>query len=276
MKIAVIGAGLAGTALGYVLDQAGVDVTIYEAVENWGWPEKNLRIVDAAAASAIAGTVIEHECLYIPQAGYVSPAKLCAHYARGLDVRLNSAVANISDLEADAVVIACGMGTLSFEEAAWLPLSSVRGQVTMIKASAATENLGANLCYGGYLSAPINGHHMVGSTFQRWLDTRDIIAEDDQDNLNKVRNSVPSLADETFEITGHRASLRTASKDHFPVIGALPDCENVYVSTAHGSHGIISSLAGAHLIADMILDRPRSQSKYTINGLSPLRFYDKD
>lgn len=343
MKVAIIGAGLAGTSLGYVLSRAGAHVKIYEAsdnvasgasgnalglinpriaahrtpqsdfyisafaqavrtfnsiegvdwnecgslhlitdekrekryhktIEHWAWPESSMRIVSAEEASAIAGVDVDKGCLYLPQAGYVSPKKLCEFYARSLDVEFDAKVERLSEIDADAIVIACGMGSLGFKESGFLPLTSVRGQVTMIKATEATTNIKTNLCYGGYLSAPINSQHMVGSTFQRWLDHRDIIDEDDQDNLNKLRSMIPSLADENFEITAHRASLRTAAKDHFPVIGHLQD--HIYISTAHGSHGIISSLAGAHLIADMILDRPRSQSQYSINALSPDRFRD--
>ena len=355
MKVAIIGAGLAGTSLAYVLAQNGVEAEIYEAgdhvasgasgnnlglinprisahrtaesdffsaafalgvrsfrqmsaagadiewneagalhlimnekrdkqcrqtVDNWGWAQESMRRVRAAEASDIAGIDIAHECLYLPEAGSVSPQKLCAFYARGITVHLNHAISNLSDIEADVIILACGAGALKFSEAAWLPLSTVRGQVSNIHATPLTQNLKAHLCYSGHLSAPLHGQHMVGSTFQRWLETCDAVDEDDQENLDKLCEAIPALAQEQFEVRSHRAGLRTASKDYFPVTGKLPqevsEHNNIYVSTAHGSYGIISSLMSAHLLTDMILDRPHCLPNPIIKALSPRRFYDRD
>ena len=73
---------------------------------------------------------------------------------------------------------------------------------------------------------------------------------------------------------GGRAALRSSSKDRFPIIGALT--ENVYVSTAHGSHGLVSTLAGAHLLADNITGGPRSLPRAAIAALAPDRFAKRE
>lgn len=347
MKVAIIGAGLAGTSLGYVLSRRGIEVCIYEAgasiasgasgneiglvnprlaahytpqsqfysaafdlavetfsaiegidwngagalhlidsdrrekqfyqtVETWGWGTQAMRIIGASEASEIAGVEIAHECLYLPQAGAVSPRKLCAYYASGLDVRLNTQVQALSEIDADIVVLACGAGALGFKEAAWLPLSTVRGQISIVKATEKTRKLRAHLCYKGAFSAPMNGVHMVGSTFQRWLEGTDVMPADDQDNLDKLGDAVPSLAQEHFDVVGHRAGLRCASKDYFPVIGALPDHSHIYLSTAHGSYGVLSSLMGAYMITDMIMEGAPSLGAEVINALSPERFCGKE
>src|SRR5690606_17587106 len=120
-----------------------------------------------------------------------------------------------------------------------LPLNPVRGQITQVKVSAATQKLKANLCCGGYFSPALGGAHTLGATFQRWLDHGDIMEQDDADNIAGLAAVAPELA-EGLEVAGHRAAVRTSSKDHFPVVGGLAD--NLYVSTGHGSHGIISAL----------------------------------
>jgi len=250
----------------------------YQTLKNWGWPEDEMRLLDAAGASEVAGIEITKECLYLPHAGQVSPRKLCAYYAAGVKTHLNQKIENLADVQADIIILACGAGALNFAEAAWLPLNAVRGQVTHVKATAQSEKIACNLCFGGYMAAANDGWHMVGSTFQRWLDHSDIIEQDDRDNLARLKENIPALADIEFEIIGHRAACRTTSKDHFPIVGPLPDHKNIYVSTAHGSHGLISTLASAHILADLILsrssNRPCSQSKFTMNCLNPARFCD--
>jgi glycine/D-amino acid oxidase-like deaminating enzyme len=130
---------------------------------------------------------------------------------------------------------------------------AVRGQITFVKSTPASEKLKCNLCYGGYFSPAKRGEHTLGATFQRWLDHDQIIGDDDYDNIEKLVRVAPELAD-GLEIVGQRAAVRTTSPDHFPVIGHLRD--NIYVSTGHGSHGIMSSIAAAHILTNMILERP--------------------
>lgn len=347
MKIAIIGAGLAGTALAYTLKQAGVSPEIFEAgetiaggasgnpiglvnprfsahrnpesdyytsafstavrlfetiqkqndigwkkcgalhlmvdekkqkrfpqtLENWNWPDEHMKFLNKQEASDIAGIPLNHDALYLPDSGLVSPQKLCNFFAKDCPTHLNTPIKSLNEIDSDITILACGSAMLNFEETKDLPLKPVRGQITQIKATKTSQNLKCNLGFGGYCSPAIDGIHTLGATFQRWLDHSDILEEDDQDNINKLRQFIPVLSDD-FKITGHRASVRTASKDHFPVVGKLPGFENIYISTAHGSHGIVSSLAAAQLTTDMILKHPLSQSLYTVNTLSPARFKD--
>ena len=112
---------------------------------------------------------------------------------------------------------------------------------------------------------------MVGATFQRWLDHTDLQPEDDRENITLLQQYVQALHGD-FEILGSRAALRTASKDHFPIAGRLAGHPPIYLSLAHGSHGIATSLGAAHLLADMILGRPLSQSRFSVNALAADRF----
>lgn len=242
-----------------------------QTIENWGWPGSCMRLVDTSEASEIAGLPIRDECLYLPDSGFVSPKKLCATYAQGVDIAYNTAIENLTDLDADVVILACGIGVQGFEETAFLPVQPVRGQVTQLR-DPVLSALKVNLCYGGYCSPALDGVHTVGATFQRWLDHADILPEDDVQNLENLGAVVEGFAPARAEICGNRASVRTATKDHFPIVGALPDHPHIYLSCGHGSHGVLSSLAGAQLLADMILGRPKSQSIPTMYSLSPQRF----
>ncbi len=241
--------------------------------KSWGWGEDDLRLLNANEASEVAGVALEYDALYLPRSGSVSPRKICAAYAEGIEIHYNHKVDALSDIEADAVIITSAMGSASFDETSWLDLRAVRGQVTYTEATPYSSNLKTALCYGGYCTPRPQGGHVVGATFQRWLDHSEIIEQDDADNLARLAEFVPKMA-EGMRVSGHRASVRTTSRDHFPVVGRVPVHEDLYISTAHGSHGILSSIAAAHLLRDMITGQAPSLSQDVIERLSPERYYD--
>ena len=237
-----------------------------QTVENWGWSSNNLRLVDMAEASDIAGADIQHDAMYLRRSGTVSPKKLCMAYAKDVEVRYES-VSSPDDIDADAVILACGPAVKEFYPQ--LPIGTVRGQITVVEATQSSRDVKCSICYGGYFSPAAEGRHIVGSSFQRWLDHTELLDEDDEDNINKLAENVPGM-EQGLKIVGRRAAIRATSKDHFPMVGRMED--GVYVSAAHGSHGILSSLMAAHLIADMILDRPYCLPNETVAALKPCRF----
>lgn len=340
MKIAIIGGGMAGCALAYILRQSGAEPIIYEAgptlasgasgnscglynprfsalrgaesdfyaaayaqvlqtfaglddvnwtpcgslhlmtsdkirerlhktQKNWRWEAAQMRLVDAAEASEIAGIELAFEALYLPQGGSVSPKKLCAAYARNVDVHLNTPITTLAQTDAPVTVLACGPAVAHF--APELPLIPVRGQITQVAATTNSAALQCNLCHSGYMTPAQGGVHTLGATFQPDQENTDLRQDDDQENMDKLAEIVPGL-EQGLTVTGQRASVRATSRNRFPIIGLLPGHSNVYLSAAHGSYGILSSLMGALLLADMILDRPHCLPSDVIKALSPTRF----
>lgn len=233
------------------------------AVENWGWAKAHMSYLDAKAASDVAGVSLEHPALFLPEGGRVNPAKLCAAYVKDMQIFKEMP-------DADCMIFAHGAGIAADPDFAWLPVHTVRGQITEVAVTPDTATLKTNLCYGGYMSPAHAGVHVVGSTFQKWLSGTECVDEDDVSNLGKLSQVLPAL--NPMPVTGHRAALRLSSKDRFPVIGALPDQSGHFISTAYGSHGIMGSLLGAHIIADFLRGGPFSVGKSTLNALLPERF----
>lgn len=337
MRVAIIGAGLAGTACAYVLKQYGAEPVIYEAggclapgasgnevglynprlsaertpeadfyisafalalrtfqelkdigwnkcgslhlmtdgerekkflktAQSWGWPEEHMRLVNGAEVSEISGVDLEHGALWMPEAGSVSPRKLCEAYAEEIEIHFNAKITDLSEVKADAMILACGGGVRDFIDA---PLGAMRGQMTIVRENARSNKLKCNLCYGGYFSPALDGVHALGATFERNTPHSEISDADDAENIRKLSEVSSALA-ENLQVSGRRAAVRTTSKDHFPLIGKAGD--NIYVSTGHGSHGILNSLAGAHVLADMILGRGLSLPADTVKKLDPMRF----
>ncbi len=224
------------------------------SVENWGWHDAHMRYLPKEEASEIAGVTIDKAALYLPDSGQVNPSALCRAYAK--DIPLIE-----EKYSGDGPVI---MATAIAEG---LQAHTVRGQITIVKANEKSAALKTNICYGGYMSPSFTGVHVIGSTFQKWLSDTTVRAEDDRDNLAKMAENIPGIG--ALEIIGQRAALRAASQDRFPIVGELNG--KIY-SIAHGSHGIGTTLAAAHLLADFLRGGPFSLGKSTVNALSPARF----
>ncbi len=246
-----------------------------EMARNWGWDSTHIETVDTAKASDIAGVQLYHDALYLPDSGSVNPQKLCAYYARDVAVHYNVTVNDLSLLEEDIIILACGGAVSNFAELSWLELENVRGQVTSVTQTNNSKNLKCNLHYGSYISCARDGSHSVGSTFEKWIEHTNVRQENHVENIEKLKTNIKAFEKEEFIIEGGRAGMRAATNDRFPVIGQVPHHNNIYVSAAFGSHGIVASIAGAHLIADFIRGGAYSLPAETIYQLSPRRFIDR-
>lgn len=237
------------------------------ALENWGWHADHMRSLSAEGASGIAGIKLDHAALYLPEGARVNPAKLCTAYSK--DVHLAHEKRDV-----DITIYAHGAAIPSDPDFAWLPVQTVRGQITSIKATVQSATIKTNICYGGYMSPATYGTHVIGSTFQKWMVDTNPVAEDDQANIEKLQEILPQM--EQVDVTGHRAALRSASSDRFPVIGPVPDKSAQFITTAYGSHGIIGSLLGAHILADYLRGGPFSVGKSTLKALGADRFQTRE
>lgn len=247
-----------------------------KTVKNWGWDEKDMHSLSKRDVSKHAGIALDFDALYLPQSGYVSPSKLCAFYADGVEVRSKEKVTDeqLADIDADIIVLACATDLAQFELARHIPFGAVRGQVTKVAMSNASESLRCNLNYGGYCSpADENGEHMIGATFQRWLDHNRIIEADNQENIDALRAVAPHIV-EGMDVRASRAAVRCTTRDYFPVVGKLGQVggKDVYISGGHGSHGILSSYMAALILMAQITDAPAPVPDATLKALSPHRF----
>jgi tRNA 5-methylaminomethyl-2-thiouridine biosynthesis bifunctional protein len=258
-----------------------------ETSENWGWHKDHMQYLSAAAASDAAGIKLDGSALYLPDSGCVSFVRLHEAFLDGVKINLGAEINSAEDVEEDIVIIACygairaGIGNMG-----WLPIHTVRGQGTFICQTEATMSLKTGIGYGGHITPALSGLHSVGSTYQKWLNHVEILEEDHEFNLNRLRTKIPSIATEEIKVAGGRAGLRTATIDRFPVVGPVPDIDEwrkgkegpdadisgMYVTTAHGSHGIVSTIASANLLADYISARPYGLGSSVATLLRPDRF----
>ena len=242
-------------------------------IQNWGWSDDHMRLISADKASEIAGIEIQYDALYLPEAGSVHPRKLCEYYAKDIEVRFNNSITDVADIDADAVILCCGAEVAKFENLSWLTLNKTRGQLSVVKVNEASTSLKCAVNYGGYITPARNNIHIVGATFEKHIRHNDVTQESHEANIAELKANL--FAQEKFDVDDGRAAYRVASPDHFPVIGAMPSHDNIYVCTALGSYGVVSSLMGAQIITDLLRGASQNVPSNVLKALSPQRFVDR-
>lgn len=246
----------------------------HKMAQSWKHAKTQHHLLPQHTASEHAGLPLPCDALYLPQSGTVSPTKLCQFYTQHprisiqLQIPINDTTLNDLQAQHDAVILANAYQISKLKASQHLPLKPVRGQITHITATPQTMPLQMVLCYGGYITPHHQGQHTVGSSFERGVSTADYKDSDDQDTLTKLSTALPSLKG-PYQITAGRASVRTTAPDHRPIIGQLQP--NLYVSTAHGSHGLLSSLMAAQIITAQITGQRPPVSQATLHAVSPHR-----
>ncbi|MDP1658197.1 MAG: FAD-dependent 5-carboxymethylaminomethyl-2-thiouridine(34) oxidoreductase MnmC [Methylotenera sp.] len=271
--------------------------------------EEILKYLTATEASSIAGITLNHDALYFPGAAWVNPQQLCKHLTEheNISVKTLSNINNIlknNDLfeiysadkiidKADLLIIANANEAQNLGLSLHLKTQAVRGQVSIIAATDASQKLKSIICSDGYLSPAENNRHCLGATFS--TDNMDdaINEEDHLANLFKLKSfSLPLYENLKNKIKDGRVSFRCTSFDYFPLAGellnnpalkakpprpnakpeSLPWIKSLYINIAHGSRGFTSAPFCAELLAQMICQEPLTMNVELASLLNPNRF----
>jgi len=201
-----------------------------------------------------------------PDGASICPEKLCHALAKNADIFYNHTIKDLDDIDADVIVLANGhavKGLLPND----LPVNWVRGQVSWLKSQA---DVSTNISYGGYITPQTpEGFHVLGSTLDPKNESTELRVEDHQEVLRRYNERMEKNLT-MDDIIGGWSALRTSSKDRFPVVGQVDN--KTYISTAHGSHGIISSLFGARILLSLMQGEHQPVTKGALKALSPERF----
>ncbi len=217
-------------------------------LDEGGLPKGYGTAVTQDVVSDIAGITLGEPATWFPQAGTIDPTAVCWALLDGMTAIYHRSVAHLQRsgncwrltddknrdiMEADAVVLANGFAASFLCPDCRLPLYGKRGQISYLTASEASKNLNVGLSYGGYMTPALkhidNAYHVLGATYQQWRDFasnewQNLSAADDQVNQNHIRNRLQQLEQmSSGTIRGGRASLRTTTTDHLPVVGPAFD-----------------------------------------------------
>lgn len=287
------------------------DAEQHDTIEALGFPEDYTRYVDAATASALAGVAVASGGWHYPDAGWLSPPTLCsallARWPEKVTARYNTQVAALKHdgdqwqaldamgrivAQAPQVVLANAADAARLRPQAELPLSRIRGQISVVEAGTLPA-LKVALCGNGYVTPAANGVHCFGATF-------DFDDNDPQPRLEGHLTNLGHLAAllDDFDTTqldpaclAGRVGFRTVVPDRLPLVGALPleatsdpslrreaalrefpRTPGLYCLASLGSRGMLWAPLAAELLAAIICDEPLPLERELVDAVDPARF----
>ncbi|PUA18177.1 FAD-dependent 5-carboxymethylaminomethyl-2-thiouridine(34) oxidoreductase MnmC [Glaciimonas sp. PCH181] len=304
-----IGNGFSGAACGVL--QIARDAAHAEAQQNLSqqtdFPAEYAQWLAQPAASALLGAPVSGGGWLFPGGGWVHPQSLCRAMLQACGSQLQthfnvsaSTLIKMADswqvcdengaeiATAPVVILANGMGALSFPQTCDLPLTAIRGQVTYLDAESAPAIMPV-LCGDGYLTPAINGLCSIGATYDN--DAETALRQSSQDeNLARLHQILPDwTADVTvLPLTG-RVGFRCVATDRLPLVGALPDTTatsplrepqlkdiprlpGLYGLLGYASRGLIWAPLAAELLAAELNDEPLPIEAELAAALDPARF----
>ncbi len=281
-----------------VLGRDADDAARYRKLADGEW-------LDAEAARVRTGLDVGLPGEWFADAGTLDTGKICHALCDGIELRTGAAVSDLARLQGEgfgAVVLAAGHHVRDFQAALGLELFANRGQVTRARPSPSTAGQVAPVTYGGYLTPPDGGGHVIGSSFMRLddpdaADWRALQASDDIDNLALLAARLPGLAQGLEPAGDAWTGLRATTQDRMPFVGALPDRDayaadyadlrhgtrdrefaparhhpGLYMLTGLGSRGFLTAPLAADILAAMVAGAPSPQPIDVLHALNPARF----
>lgn len=239
--------------------------------ESGHYPKSIVRAIEQTEASTLAGTAVNNSALFFPEAGWVSPSRLCQWLCEhpNITVMTDTKVVRLErddrlwrceshkgqQLTAAVTVIASAAESVLLEQINHLPVQKIRGQVSLCQTEANIPALNTVLCSQGYISPPTQGQLCFGATFDLKDEATDIRDSGHQQNLEKISTMAPDLGTalvQQYHQTGFegRVGFRCASPDKLPMIGPAPVyqafLEN-YARLRHDAKTVITTPPQHHL-----------------------------
>ena len=259
--------------------------------------------LEAEKASELLGLPVDDGAWLFRQGGWARPGSVCEAMLAACGARLTRrfgagsvTLARVNNewevrgeggtiARAATVVLAGGAGSTRFAQAARLPLSKLRGQVTHLDA-ATLPQLPFVLCREAYLTPAAGGVACAGATYDLDADPR-LRAASQQENLERLRALVAQPEAGAGAPLAGRVGFRSVAPDRLPLVGALPDFEAAGaterlrdVPRHPGLHGLLGyasrGLIWAPLCAELLVSRlenaPLPLEAALVDALDPARF----
>lgn len=196
-------------------------------------------------------------------------------------------------------IVICNSYNLSqFAQTKKIPLRKIRGQITQIGEGIDLKTI---ICGNGYITPPNSAGIMtIGATFKFNTDDDSIKNQEHLENLNHMAAMLPSLQQQNYTQIQGRVSFRSTTNDYMPLVGPIADYNKfilqyemlkkdknywvdipcpylpgLFLNTAHGSKGMLTSPISGEIIADYISNEFSYCSERVRKSLHPNRFWLK-
>jgi len=256
------------------------------------WPAHLLQFVDAVQASQLAGIQMAHGGLWLPAGGWLFPRKLCANLTNDAHItqRLGHSVDTLKRIgagwlvsghdaqgdawvdEAEIVLVCCAHSAKKFTQFAQFSLTPVRGQITQLPETAASQALRSVVCGDGYCAPAIDGMHVTGATHAFNDESTEVRMANHAENLASLAAYAPSLRQALGEVgqemLAGRASVRCSAPGSVPLVGEVQ--EGLYCSLAHGTRGLLTAGMAGEVLAALVCGQLPPLPAAILAALAPL------
>ncbi|WP_187364474.1 bifunctional tRNA (5-methylaminomethyl-2-thiouridine)(34)-methyltransferase MnmD/FAD-dependent 5-carboxymethylaminomethyl-2-thiouridine(34) oxidoreductase MnmC [Aeromonas hydrophila] len=283
------------------------------------FPPELMQVLSEPEVEQVVGLPCGHGGVSYPQGGWLCPADLTRAaiqeaQASGLfEVAFNTEVVAMAEQadgwqvesrdgrrwQAPNLVVAAGHQLPALIPFAELPLYPVRGQVSHVPTSASLSKLNTVLCYDGYLTPAHHDHHCIGASYGRNQTDLGFRADEQAQNQARLQACLPQQSwPAEVDVSGNQArvGVRSASRDHLPVVGPVASLANLadhyaglqgdqqnaaplplhpglYVLGALGSRGLCSAPLCGELLASEICGDPLPLAADLLEALHPARYW---
>ncbi|WP_430462924.1 bifunctional tRNA (5-methylaminomethyl-2-thiouridine)(34)-methyltransferase MnmD/FAD-dependent 5-carboxymethylaminomethyl-2-thiouridine(34) oxidoreductase MnmC [Thalassolituus sp. LLYu03] len=281
-------------------------------------PDTLVRAVTQEEASQLSGSPQSSGGLFFPAAGWASPVDTCKalldHPLICFEQRDIDRLEKTPDgwrlwsgghsQESEQVVIASAYHSQTLLPEAWLPLKSIRGQLSYLDA-ARVPPLNTVVCGRSYMAPACNGIQVLGATYNLRDDEPALRDDDHLTNLHHLADFGPDWAQRGAQgldlVTGGRVAFRCTTPDYLPMVGAVPDpqafidafgelvrnakrvpaavvpdLKGLWLNTGLGSRGLASAPLCAELLAAQITGDGLPVGNDIAEALWPGRFLLRD
>ncbi len=269
--------------------------------------------VDAEQTSEVCGVNINQEAMLLKDSGWVNVERLCHHMKSVCADKLDYVHADITRIThttegwrlfcneqqiatSECLVLANGVHSNSYDQTQWMPVSSVRGQVSYVRATTKSKSLKCPVSGNRYMTPANNGLNVIGASYIADDVSSDLSPSEHADNINMINRHLPGIV-QLADVCSGRVAFRAVSTDRVPIVGSVPDEDTymndyhdlhhgktnkyyppgtylpgLYVTTAHGSRGLCSCLISGEIVASLICAEPMPVEKEIMDYLNPARF----
>lgn len=284
------------------------------------YPAELIRYLDEQQVAQIAGTNPEAPGLFFPAAGWVSPTALCHKLIQHSGAKLitnkvnainkedNHWLINTHDDDATPyqhIVFACAYQATDLLPDSYLPVKSIRGQVSYLASDENAPELKTVLCGKGYVSPAKDGQFCFGATYNLGEFDPSLNTLDHLQNLNHLSEfgqqfqtyAAPWKTESQLEHINGRVGFRCTTPDYLPMVGPVlndaefkqqfaslrrnatrypqhpaPMMDGLHLNIGHGSRGLSSAPLCAELLSAYICGESFPMAMEHAEALHPGRF----
>ena len=264
-------------------------------------------LVDERVASELSGLALDKSGLFIPLSGWINSPALCQVLLNheGISLLTGHSVETLAfdndnwmihNIEAPVLILANGPKVNLFKETQHLPIKSIRGQMTVIQATAESSRLLIPVCAEGHILPELTGTHRLGATYEPGEFTPGWQVRDNEKNLLKL-DQITKEEIWSKKAIDNWAGIRASTPDYLPLVGQMPNAEEfirvfsglesnskrwipkagpyykgLYACAGFGSRGLTTIPLCAEWLASSINNEMSCIPRNLIHALSPARF----